>query len=176
MNLISDEYIQLNKTLHKEKKSYGITARNHTSSIRAVIRDMGIITILDYGCGKGLLRQKFGPMVKEYDPAIEGKESPPEPAELVCCIDVLEHIEPECLDDVLDHLRGLATRAVYLTVACGPAKKILSDGRNAHLIQEPAPWWLPKLMERFDLHSFNTGNMDGMPWFGAVFLKRNENG
>jgi uncharacterized membrane protein YkvA (DUF1232 family) len=36
-------------------------------------------------------------------------------------------------------------------VYTGPAKKILSDGRNAHLIQEPIEWWLPRFGERFDL-------------------------
>ena len=36
-------------------------------------------------------------------------------------------------------------------IATGPAKKILDDGRNAHLIQEGPDWWLPKLMQRFEL-------------------------
>jgi hypothetical protein len=31
---------------------------------------------------------------------------------------------------------------------------VLPDGRNAHLIQEPPEWWLPKLLERFDLYTF----------------------
>jgi hypothetical protein len=38
-------------------------------------------------------------------------------------------------------------------VHTGPAKKTLSDGRNAHINQQPMQWWLPKLWERFDLHS-----------------------
>lgn len=29
------------------------------------------------------------------------------------------------------------------------AKKVLPDGRNAHLIQESLAWWLPKLEARF---------------------------
>jgi len=33
----------------------------------------------------------------------------------------------------------------------GPAGKVLSDGRNAHLIQKPLSWWLPKLCERFEI-------------------------
>ena len=174
MNLISDEYMRLNKTLHEEEESYGISARHHIVSIRTVLRDMGLKTILDYGCGKGLLRQKFGPMVREYDPAIEGKDSPPEPAELVCCIDVLEHIEPECLDDVLDHIKSLTETAAYFSIACGPAMKTLSDGRNAHLVQEPVRWWLPKLMERFDIHSFQSS--EDRTQFKGLFLRREENG
>jgi hypothetical protein len=32
--------------------------------------------------------------------------------------------------------------------------KMLSDGRNAHLIQQPPAWWLPKFMDRFELVVF----------------------
>ena len=70
------------------------------------------------------------------------------------CSDVLEHIEPELLENVLDDLCGLSQKAVYLCVATRPAKKILSDGRNAHLIVEDESWWLPKLMERWKMLSF----------------------
>jgi hypothetical protein len=35
----------------------------------------------------------------------------------------------------------------------------LLDGRNAHLIQKPSSWWLPKFMERFELVTFNRMNM-----------------
>jgi hypothetical protein len=73
---------------------------------------------------------------------------------MVACIDVLEHIEPDCLDDVLDHLAGLVQRLGFFTVHTGPAIKVLPDGRNAHLTQQPARWWLPKLLDRFDLMMF----------------------
>ena len=70
------------------------------------------------------------------------------------CIDVLEHIEPAYLDNVLDDLQRCTDVIGVFTVACGPAMKILPDGRNAHLIQEPPEWWLPKPMQRFTLQSF----------------------
>ena len=41
------------------------------------------------------------------------------------------------------------------TVHTGPAVKVLPDGRNAHLIQQPPAWWLPKFLERFELANFN---------------------
>jgi len=41
------------------------------------------------------------------------------------------------------------------TVHIGPAVKVLSDGRNAHLIQQPPAWWLPRILERFELVRFN---------------------
>jgi hypothetical protein len=64
---------------------------------------------------------------------------------------VLEHIEPELLDNVLDDLKRCALKGVFLTINMRPAYKTLADGRNAHLIQKPIEWWLPKLMERWDI-------------------------
>ena len=34
---------------------------------------------------------------------------------------------------------------MYHLIACHPAKKCLSDGRNAHLIIESPTWWRSKL-------------------------------
>ncbi len=42
----------------------------------------------------------------------------------------------------------------FFSIHTGAAFKTLSDGRNAHLIQKPDSWWLPKLMLRFKLHMF----------------------
>jgi hypothetical protein len=39
-----------------------------------------------------------------------------------------------------------------------PAVKVLSDGRNAYLIQQPSGWWLRKFLDRFEL-----GKFDRMP-------------
>jgi hypothetical protein len=37
------------------------------------------------------------------------------------------------------------------TIATKPAGKFLKDGRNAHLIQKPASWWLPLMCSRFEI-------------------------
>lgn len=89
-----------------------------------------------------------------YDPGVPEYAAYPESAEVVTCIDVLEHIEPEYLDNVLDHLEGVTEVALFASIHMGPAGKTLDDGRNAHLTQERPEWWLPKLMQRFDLQSF----------------------
>ena len=65
-----------------------------------------------------------------YDPGVPEYADKPSPAEFVFCCDVLEHIEPEYLDDVLDHLEELTEKILFATVHTGPAGKILSDGRN----------------------------------------------
>jgi cyclopropane fatty-acyl-phospholipid synthase-like methyltransferase len=112
--------------------------------------------VLDYGCGKGALikyldnclwphRVKFigyDPGTKEYDVLTE-------PADVVVSTDVLEHIEPECLDDVLQHIASLTLKGAYINIHTGKAKAILPDGRNAHLIQQPWDWWQAKLRTVF---------------------------
>lgn len=110
-------------------------------------------TILDYGCGPADL----GPIVRErypkrtdiqfvgYDPAIPGKQALPKPAYVVCCLDVLEHIEPDKLDAVLDHLFSVTIVRAFFVVAMRPADKRLPDGRNAHLIIDNAKWWHDKI-------------------------------
>ena len=90
-------------------------------------------------------------MVIPYDPSIPGIDEPPEPHDMVVSLDVLEHIEPDCLDAVLDEIKRCALKAVFLTINMMPAAKTLADGRNAHLIQKPIEWWLPKLMDRWHL-------------------------
>jgi 2-polyprenyl-3-methyl-5-hydroxy-6-metoxy-1,4-benzoquinol methylase len=152
--LISDEYRELNKELHETNEAYGTSGHKHAEAVVGLANAMQTADILDYGCGKGTLNSAIGIRLKEYDPAIPGKDDPPEPADIVVCGDVLEHIEPDCLDDVLDDLESLARRAVFLCVATRPAMKTLADGRNAHLIVEPKEWWLPKLMDRWDMMNF----------------------
>jgi hypothetical protein len=53
-----------------------------------------------------------------------------------------------------------------MSVHMGPALKTLPDGRNAHLIQEPVEWWLPKIMQRFDLHTFQMSSERGFYCIG----------
>jgi hypothetical protein len=158
--LMSHSYRELNRQLHDSRADYGVSSARWTGHVGEIAKQIGATSILDYGCGKGLLKAGLGEMVREYDPAIPGKEAPPAPADLVVCTDVLEHIERDCLDAVLDDLRRVTLRAGFFTVATTPAAKFLADGRNAHLIVEPARWWLPKLMERFDLVRFENAGAE----------------
>lgn len=142
-NLISDSYREQNRLLHEQNPHYGVTGGVRARAVRSLVAKIGAEKVLDYGCGKGYLKIALGSpeWLREYDPAITGKDAEPEPADLVVCSDVLEHIEPEYLDAVLAHLSALTRKAAYLVVHTGPAAKKLPDGRNAHLIQRPAQWW-----------------------------------
>ncbi len=68
---------------------------------------------------------------------------------------MLEHIEPALLDNVLDDLKRVTARVGVFTVHTGQAVKTLPDGRNTHLIQKAPAWWLPRILERFELVTFN---------------------
>lgn len=162
--LISDSYKRLNSDLHESNPFYGTGGGGRAQEVAAVADKFGCLGILDYGCGKGdLTRALLLRDVREYDPAIPGKDRRPEPAHLVYCGDVLEHVEPECLEAVLDDIAALAQKAVLLLVHTGPAKKILADGRNAHLTQQKAEWWLPKFMQRWEFSS--AGASHNGVWF-----------
>ena len=95
------------------------------------------------------------PEYHPYDPALDAISASPEPAELVVCIDVLEHVEPEHLDAVLDDLARVVQGLGFFSIASYAAQRVLADGRNAHLIQQPMEWWLPRLWTRFRTPAVN---------------------
>jgi hypothetical protein len=154
--LISDEYRKQQETLH-ENPNYGVASVQYAPIVSEICNTLEVQHLLDYGAGKCRLFQNLKvrhPMkLQAYDPGVQKLASPPVPAEMVACIDVLEHIEPENLDNVLDDLARLTEAVAFLTIHTGPAVKVLSDGRNAHLTQQPMEWWLPKLWERFDIQT-----------------------
>lgn len=146
---ISPGYVELQKKLHAQG-NYGVSAgRWANAPVRQIAQVYGCRDILDYGCGAGQLKAVLGPIVREYDPCIAGKDSDPEPADMVACIDVLEHIEPDRLPAVLRHIRSKARKVAFFIISQRPANKTLADGRNAHLIIETAEWWKDALAEHF---------------------------
>jgi hypothetical protein len=171
-DLISDEYRKMQQQLH-ENPNYGVASVQYAPLVAQVIAAVGAEELLDYGAGKG----RLGITLKEhmqrplrihhYDPAIPEWSAPPQPCGFVACIDVLEHIEPALLDNVLDDLQRVTAGIGVFTVHTKPAFKVLPDGRNAHLIQQPPAWWLPRLLDRFELERF-----DRMPMGFWVVVER----
>ena len=162
---ISAAYKAEQQRMHRDLPSYGVASVEFAPQVSKIINQLGVTQILDYGAGKGRLGQSLEidhqASMTLYDPGIPDLDEIPEPHEMVCCIDVLEHIEPEFIDSVLDDLQRVTRRVGFFTIHTGPAMKILSDGRNAHLIQEGPEWWLPKIMERFDLQAYNRVSKHG---------------
>lgn len=152
--MISDEYRAINEQLHISSKDYGTSGARYASQIRALALSMQSEDILDYGCGKSTLANNLPFKIKQYDPAVKKYAALPKPADLVVCTDVLEHIEPEMLDAVLNHLAELTKCKGLFVIATHEAKKALPDGRNAHLIIESKQWWLNKLWDYFKIVGF----------------------
>ena len=171
MQTITPEYAALNRQLHEVPgEKYGTGSYRWDAEVLALRDQTESETVLDYGCGKGLLGVMLGSphWYYEYDPAIVGKETMPvDHADLVVCTDVLEHIEPEFLDNVLRQIAKIARKAVFLVIATRAADKFLADGRNAHLIQQDAAWWRSKLEESFYVRTWESNGgevcMTGAP-------------
>lgn len=159
--LITEEYRQMNVQLHAERGGYGSKGGKWAPRLERMARWCDASTILDYGCGKGSLKRELEALtsdfiIREYDPAVPGKDGPPEHADLVVCTDVLEHVEPPCIDAVVQHLIELANRAVLVAVACRPGKRVLADGRPDHLTVKPPKWWAARLAKFGDWRTIDS--------------------
>jgi len=151
---ITPEYLESQKWLHNRPKGYGGGGDKWAGVVGTLALKYNCNTILDYGCGQGKLGNAIrescieNVTVVDYDPAIEGKNSIEKYAtfDLVVCTDVLEHIEPDRLAVVIDHIFKLSKKLVFLVIATRPSNKFFHDGRNVHLTIQPDNWWLERLL------------------------------
>ena len=162
--LISDNYKKINQNLHHDTV-YG--ELNHSINervlkiIEAAIKAKICNSVLDYGCGKGLLVKKlknqFGERINinGYDPGVSEFDIPYTAADVVTCFDVLEHIEPENIGVVLEDISSNTLGIFICLIDLLPAQKKLIDGRNAHLLLAPPGWWLDKLTHTFKCGCYN---------------------
>lgn len=152
---ISESYRAEQQKLHENPK-YGVASLTFAPIVQSLLRHGKCDSLSDYGAGKCNLKKAVGLLksgaveYRPYDPAFPEYGSP-QPADLVTCIDVLEHIEPPALDAVISEISSICRKLAFLTVHTGPAKKSLADGRNAHLIQQCTSWWLARFEPHFDI-------------------------
>lgn len=146
--LLTEDYRNQLRTLHDRDVMWGSSANRWLPDVVSWGEALGAKTLIDYGCGKGLLKAKaemHGFRVTEYDPGIPGKDKLPDPADMVACLDVIEHLEPECLNEVLVDISNRAVKGALLVIALYPSGTRLPDGRDSHLIIEPPEWWDARL-------------------------------
>jgi len=115
-------------------------------------------TIADIGCGRGNYIERL-----EYDiDAVEPSNAKiskniankiirsdilgiKDKWDAIYCMDVLEHIKPEEIDENIKHLSKVAPNALY-----GIANHTdIWNGVELHLIQKPCDWWMEKLLEYY---------------------------
>lgn len=173
---ISEDYLKLQTELHRNP-NYGVASLAFAPIVAQIIRELKVRSLSDYGAGKknllvGLKEQGVAlDAYYPYDPVFP-QYGQPRAADLVCCIDVLEHIEPEKLENVLVDLATITTSFGFLSIHMGPAAKVLADGRNAHLIQQPGSWWLPRLSQHFEVIHLQGHQMMGRGMWCIVTPRR----
>jgi len=159
----SEEYASTLRKLHDEEESFGGGSQAHI--VAQLIRALKVKNLSDYGAGKKRLEYRltheFGIRISYsgYDPAYP-EYGDPEPADLVCCIEVLEHVEPDLIDMVLAQLQKITIGFGFFTVHTSDSGKFLIDGRNAHILQRPISWWLPKISLYFEVQWLNKTGPD----------------
>lgn len=116
-------------------------------------------TVVDAGAGSGrgaVLLEQAGLKVTLLDFCRDAVEPPAQhlpyidavlwdlpdiACDWVYCVDVLEHIPTEKVDDVLNGLARVATKGAYLQICCvedGCGEEI---GETLHLTVRPPEWW-----------------------------------
>lgn len=147
-------------TAHPASETFdGRSLRPQALRIKRLIGRTGARRVLDYGSGKGVQYDLALAIEGEgqwesvldywgidevvcFDPAYPPYSRLPEGRfDGVIATDVLEHCPEEDLDWIIGEMFGYATRFVYATIACYPAKKRLPNGENAHCTIRPPEWW-----------------------------------
>lgn len=154
-NLISQAYCKMNADIYNDSKRSAGGAK-HAAIVRQIAPKWETKTILDYGCGQGDFRKALYSLtidyeIYEYDPAIKGKDFASGcnyNADLIVCADVLEHVEPDKIDNVMEHIFSLMMKGGYFVISLRETKVFLPDGRNAHILLRPVEWWLEKFMQQ----------------------------
>jgi hypothetical protein len=152
--MFSPEYKTIQEKFHIDRPDYGTSGKVYSEQVFNVARSLQTRDILDYGCGKCTLAKSLPFAIQNYDPFIPEYAAAPNPADLVVCTDVMEHVEDGYVNSVLADIKQLAKKAAFFQIATRSAGKTLPDGRNAHLIVAPSQWWIEKLNRFFEPVSF----------------------
>ena len=161
--IVSEHYIDQLRKFHDRrptKKAWGATGQRNFGQevMHYLVKRPKYTTVLDFGAGQGTLGEfvcenierrsrsaevewtNYDPGVRTYDRLPSGR------FDLIVSSDVLEHVEPDMVDQTCAWIRDHAMKAIYVHIACDPAGLILPDGRNVHLSCHKLDWWVEKLM------------------------------
>lgn len=157
-------YIEEYKEIHLQNPKYGSNndPAVKPSEIVTLLKEKDCKYVLDYGCGKGVLIEFLNNnniICEGFDPAVEeflNKPSYETGYDGVTCLDVLEHIPYNCIDDLLRDICSYDAQYTFFNIALRKASQLLPDGSNAHLIVEDKDWWNDKINNAFPKHKIIT--------------------
>lgn len=129
----------------------GLNILQHAKQIAGLADVFTVKTVLDYGSGAGdqwrsphKLADLIGVRktdVTLYDPSFQHHIVPDRKFDMVLCSDVLEHVPGDVVDEFIDSLFAHASKVVWASVCCRPAKKSFPDGTNLHVSLHALQWW-----------------------------------
>lgn len=159
MTLFSQQHIEQQKQIHEECPAYGAASQVFAPMVSELVNANNIRTLLDYGSGQGTVPQNLELNhkldVQLYDPAVEKFAEAPKPAEMVICLDVLDAVEPDHVDEVLDDLAALTEKMAFFSINTQSRDDLAVGGVSEGQAFQPPEWWLPKIMARFELYYFS---------------------
>lgn len=160
--LVTDHYRSVLEKEHAQGE-WGIMSLHFAARVANMMKLHRSKEVLDYGCGAGNLGKSLkvimpDVIVHNYEPGIPQYSHPPAPCKIVACIDVLEHVEPECLESVLNDLERVIEGYAVITVSCHLAMRVLNNGWNAHICIKTPQEWLEILRERFDITFYHAAS------------------
>lgn len=150
------ESLEQAKLFHELNKNnwIGEALPEHKDIIFENIKNNNVKKILDYGCGKAkfhkfLFKDFSNIEIIKFDPAVEEfSKKPIGFFDLLLCVDVLEHIEENKIQETLLDIFSYSNN-VILTITCYPATQILPNGKNAHYTIKNPEWW-NELLKPYD--------------------------
>lgn len=153
--MINKEYQNQIQELHSKGKFNN--GAKQFDIVEPFIKQYEPQNLIDFGCGKGALiatiHEHYPSIdVFGYDPGNpDFNVMPDRTFDAIISTDAIEHIEPEHLADSLSVMGNKMERCGFFRIACHPAKKLLPDGRNCHLIVEEPTWWRQQILDHMSV-------------------------
>lgn len=170
--LISKDYRNTLIEMHKQDPNlWGARQSNWACIVTHFIRIYKIKSVLDFGCGKGMLKKEINSIIKclypkilntffwnNYDPGIEKyNKLPQQNFDMITCTDVLEHIEPEFLDETINYIYQHIKKIGFFVINFRPERM--------HLIVESSAWWIGKISQwNWNVHLLFNRYKDVVIW------------
>ena len=153
-NTISGSYKEALQTKHSTDPNWGASRRQWGAPdyVEQIKKRGYVNTILDWGAGKGQMRKllkKEAPHIvyTPYDPGMPEYDVLPDgPFDMVISTDVMEHIEPDLIEETLRQMWNRTKYVLIQNIACSKAGSNFLygpyEGQNVHLIIEDTDWWV----------------------------------